>query len=555
MRGGGRKAAAAAAIAVLTLLLGFLLREGPREAAHGGGDGPGKARGGADAEGDPEAPGGERGGGAARGPGGGAVPGGTETAEVPEAARVPGVAVLEDGSPLAGVRFHDRDGWMIEADVVHDASDGEGRFAVPDGSFVVPHHPHATAIAVEGAVLDEADRSVAVRAPGPIRITFRDKPGLALVRLVDADTGRPITEVESLQVRWRLPGGWLSMGYSREAAPGGWIGIPEGRLPEAAGELRADPEKVEVGFALPGYEEARAPLPELKGRREFRVRPVPPDVRGTLKAHIAPSLSSRPPVPSSITADLRWAGPDPAPSDAEVLGLPRKDGPFALYAVPPGPWVLEVAGTYADSGTVRGKVAFTAGGGTVDVGTVVLQPAGTVAVRVTDIDGTPIPQAWAVVVRPGEAPEQGRRLDLDDSGRAAVGDLEPGLAHRAVVYGLPREMEQEVVAEVARTTLMFTWPERLVPCRIRLLVERRAVADPAGKGTIPATVQESPLPRHRGTWHPDGTFEAPLVPGTYRFAVLATPKEGGAAALFAGSVTVPAGDAFETALELEREAR
>jgi hypothetical protein len=217
--------------------------------------------------------------------------------------------------------------------------------------------------------------------------------------------------------------------------------------------------------------------------------------------------------------------------------------------------VLEVAGKYADRGTVRGKVAFTAGGGTLDVGTVVLQPAGTVVVSVVDADGKPIPQAWAVVVRADEAPEQGRRLELDDAGRAAVGDLEPGVAHRAVVYGLPREMEQSVVAEAAGKSAEFTWPERLVPCRIRLLVERRAVADPTGKGTIPATVQESPLPRHRGTWHPDGTFEAPLVPGTYRFAVLATPKEGGAAALFAGSVTVPAGEAFATDLELEREAR
>jgi hypothetical protein len=65
-------------------------------------------------------------------------------------------------------------------------------------------------------------------------------------------------------------------------------------------------------------------------------------------------------------------------------------------------------------------------------------------------------------------------------------------------------------------------------------------------------VQESPLPRDKGAWKSDGTFEAKLVPGTYKFSALATPKEGGDLALFSGEVNVPSGDAFEVRLELQR---
>ena len=91
------------------------------------------------------------------------------------------------------------------------------------------------------------------------------------------------------------------------------------------------------------------------------------------------------------------------------------------------------------------------------------------------------------------------------------------------------------------------------PCQLRLVVDGKAVANPDGSRTIPATVHESPLPRSAGVWHPDGTFEAPLVPGTYRFSVYATPEGGGELVLFAGEVTVPAGDAFEASVELKRE--
>ena len=93
--------------------------------------------------------------------------------------------------------------------------------------------------------------------------------------------------------------------------------------------------------------------------------------------------------------------------------------------------------------------------------------------------------------------------------------------------------------------------EKLVPCRIPppIVDGRRS---PAPTGGAPSAVQESPLPRDKGAWKSDGTFEAKLVPGTYKFSALATPKEGGDLALFSGEVNVPSGDAFEVRLELQR---
>ncbi len=119
--------------------------------------------------------------------------------------------------------------------------------------------------------------------------------------------------------------------------------------------------------------------------------------------------------------------------------------------------------------------------------------------------------------------------------------------------GLPRDLEQSVTAAPDAKPVEFRWPEKLVPCLITLIVDGKTVSNPDGRTTIPATVKESPLPRDKGAWRPDGTFSASLVPGTYRFSVYATPKEGGDLALFGGEVTVPSGDSFETRLELQRE--
>lgn len=487
---------------------------------------------------------------------------------------VEGVCVLEDGTPLEGLRL------IVVVSVpsggdtfwIHSGPDGGFRAETPAGATRIDSlyfsGVEIDLVAVEGGILiKEPDKSVATvvkPGTGPLRLVFRDMAGVAHIRLVDADSGSPVTQVKGLQVRWLIPGGSLSMGIPENQAPGGWIPIPEGRLPEVGrGEqagITVDISKVEVEFAMPGFEKGRLALADIRGRMEIRVRPVPPDAKGTVAsprilamANGVTSVSemmTTEPVP--VTARLRWTGPEPAPRTSEVLGLPTVGGPFALYDIPDGPWEIEVSAVLPGNNIVRGKKAFEMHDSTTDLGTIELRPAGKVALRVVDSANEPIPQAWAVIVRPEENPDQGRRLDLNPLGMVSVGDLEPGIGHRAVVKGLPRDLEQTVVASADAKPVEFRWNEKLVACRITLIVDGKGVANPDGRATIPAVVQESPLPRDRGAWKADGTFEAKLVPGTYRFSALATPKEGGDLALFSGEVTVPSGDAFEARLELQR---
>jgi hypothetical protein len=495
-------------------------------------------------------------------PGKGSRPGKDEDPAQPTEPLCAVTCALEDGTPVAGAMFTFA---AVKgfANATRSAFSGPtGEAAIPRGRSAMVGHPHAEPVSADGGTLSPGERGgFVVRGDGDrMRVTFRDKPGMAHVRLVNAETGEPVAKVDGIHVKWHMPGGWMSLDYGSDTAPGGWIPVPEGRLPEGGPEA-ADLQKVEIEFAMPGFEKARLPLRDVRGRMEVRVRPVPPDATGKVVSVRVPEEEAPgegeefPLFLEGIESQLRWTGPDPAPPTEGVLGLPRIEGPFALYNLAPGPWVLEVTATREDNTVVRGKAEFVKGGGTADIGTIELRPGGRVSLRVVDAAGEAIPQAWAVVLRPEENVDQARRLDLDREGTVQVGDLEPDVAHRVVVKGLPREMEQSVVAAVRGKPVEFRWTDRLVPCRISLSVDGKAVANPDGRTTIPAVVQESPLPRDKGAWKPDGTFEAKLVPGTYRFSALATPKEGGDLALFAGEVTVPPGESFEARLELERGKR
>jgi len=450
---------------------------------------------------------------------------------------------------------------------------GEFRIERPGGTEFEAMFPYSELVAVEGGTILEKTKileSWIFRAEGTtVRLVYRDHPGTAFVRLVNADTNESVTIVAGLRVAYLFRAGSLSYGVAADEGFGGWIPIPEGRLPEVGPDpegkerdvarLDIDVSKVEVEFAMPGFEKGRLPLRDIRGRMELRVRPVPADATGEVvflpfdvevasEAFLADGFRS-------VTSNLRWRSPDSVPPTTEVLGLPTRAGKFSLYNLPDGAWYLEVAAITHDNRIVRGGKAFERRGSPVDLGRIELREAGIVALQVVDPTGEAIPQAWAVVVRPEESADQGRRIDLNAQGMASVGDLEPNVAHRVVVKGLPREMEQTVVASAKPKTTLFQWTERVVPCRITLVVDGKVVANADGRKTIPAVVQESPLPRDKGAWGSDGTFEAKLVPGNYKFSALATPKEGGDMALFSGEVTVPAGDAFETRLELRREGR
>lgn len=461
---------------------------------------------------------------------------------------VPGQATLEDGTPLAGVEFNGGNGLFREA------SDADGGFELVNELAYRISHPWAIPVAAAGGTLDG---TVVTSSPGADRLllTFRDRPGTAHVRLVDAASGVPVTDTSGLRMDWEFPGGVLTVRQEKDPGLGGWIPVTEGRLPEAVGVdpemLRVDPAKVTLVLSVPGWEEGRLPLPEVKGRREIRVNAVEPDARGEVECGgLGPSVNGE--FSGQVSASLRSLDPDPLPVPAELMGLPTKPGPFALYGLPDGAWEIEVAVDDRTGSIRRARRSFERRGGTAEIGTIEVKEGGTVRVRVVDAAEKPMPQAFVVAVRPEENPDQGRPLYPDGEGRVALSDLEPGVDHRVQVRGLPRLLEQTVRAETGGKAkeVEFRWPEKAVPCRITLVVDGKVVANPDGSRTIPATIKDSPLPRDRGSWRTDGTFEADLVPGTYLFSAWATAKEGGGLVLFTGEVTVPAGESFETRLEM-----
>jgi len=483
----------------------------------------------------------------------------------PAEASVPGLAVLEDGTPLAGVRFWYGQGPGGGKTPIGGESGIDGAFGLPPGRPASVQHPWATPVAAAGGTLENGVVTAAADAERLV-LTFRDRPGTAHVRLVDASTGAPVTNVAGLRETWEIPGAVLVVNLESDPGLGGWIPVTEGRLPESVGVdpamLRVDPGKVTLVLEMPGYEAARLPLAEVRGRREVRVAPVEADVRGVVEVALISSLLSQPPFAlGPVSMEIRSLDPQPRKVPDDLLGLPREPGPFALYGLPDGAWEIRITTTGMNGqGEYRAVRSFEKHGAPVDLGRIPLLQAGTsaVEVRVLDSEGHPLPQATVAVVRAGEEGGGAAALDLDAEGRVTVGGLQTGVDYRVLVRGLPRPLEQAVRAEEMADgelslppVVEFRWPDRVVPCRITLVVDGKVVANPDGSTTIPATIQESPLPRDRGAWGADGTFSADLVPGTYRFSALATAKDGNGLALFKGEVTVPAGESFETRLEMK----
>ena len=570
-RTGFRSVAAVAAIAVLAALLWLLSSPGRTPAPD---DAPEESRStapresGEAAEAREAAAGGAR---AAERPAPGSPESGDEPAAGPEEKKeptIPGLCVLEDGTPLAGVQVHISRGDPLPDQRILEAigtwtshrSQADGSFELHAGRRLSAQHPWAGVVAVEGGVLETEAKITLVRtdaAAASVKVIFRDNPGTAHVRLVDSSTQQPITDLRGFRLSYLLGGdqsGRAVYDFPKDTGLGGWIPIREGALPEDLA-VEADPGTVVVEFAVSGFAPARVGLLQIRGRMMVGVDPIPPCVTGLIalpKGPYAPPEMAHQPVSASI----RPQDGQPPADLAGVRGLPTAIGLFRLDDLPQGAYVLEITDTrYA---TIRrAKRAFEYRGSPVDLGTIEFSVGARINARAIDSEGKPIPQARLVIVREGEDPEKARVLPKDQDGRVGLSDLEPGVDHRVVALGLPRVLEKpaRTTADGKPVEVELQWPERLVPCRISLVVDGKAVQNPDGSRTIPATVHESPLPREEGAWNPDGTFEARLVPGTYRFSVYATPEGGGDLVLFAGEVTVPAGDSFETRVELAREGR
>jgi hypothetical protein len=440
------------------------------------------------------------------------------------------------------------------------SSDLAGEFTLPASRPAAVDHDFARVVAVEGAALVASANGTVLRIePGAarVRVVFRDEPGTAHVRLVDSASREPVTTVRGLRLAYLFGsdlGGRAVYDFDEDTGLGGWIPIREGALPEAL-DIQADPAGVVVEFAAPGFAPKRVPLAEIRGRMLVPVDPVPACVTGSVALDMRVIDSPDDP-PSEVAASIRAKEGEPAVDTSGIRGLPRSLGRFRIDDLPHGAWVLEVSWT-AGSTVVRAKREFEYRGVTVDLGEIAPGGGATARARAVDSAGEPMPQARVVVVREGEDPGQARVLAPGEDGWVAFSDLEPGVPHRVVALGMPSPFEKEIrtAADGKQVEVELSWPERLVPCRIGLFVDGRKVANADGSRTIPATVHESPLPRDAAAWNADGTFAARLVPGTYRFSVYATPEGGGDLVLFAGEVTVPSGDFFETRLELRREGR
>jgi hypothetical protein len=188
-----------------------------------------------------------------------------------------------------------------------------------------------------------------------------------------------------------------------------------------------------------------------------------------------------------------------------------EDGTAALPApgLAAGLYEAEVS-ALKDGVLVRVKHRIRVGEGPADLGGLEVSPGAGVRARVVDEEGTVLPQAGIVVVRPEEEPGQGRRFPPGEGGWVTFADLEPGVDHRVVVFGLPEPLERVVrVPPRAKAVaeLEIRWPARIVPVTLALTgAEGEALAPATITLRVPATGHEwtSPLPLPGG-----------LVPGDY----------------------------------------
>jgi hypothetical protein len=215
-----------------------------------------------------------------------------------------------------------------------------------------------------------------------------------------------------------------------------------------------------------------------------------------------------------------------------------EDGAAALPppGLPAGLYEAEVAAV-KDGVLVRAKQRLRVGEGPADLEGVEVVPGAGVRARVVDEDGAPLPQTSVVVVRPEEEPGQGRRFPPGEGGWVTFADLEPGVDHRLVVFGLPESLERVVrVPPRARAVaeVEIRWPARLVPVTLAFTEEDGAAVEATSITLrVPETGHEwtSPLPIPGG-----------LVPGDYEVRV----------GELSGRLPVPAVEALETTLPLTR---
>jgi hypothetical protein len=150
----------------------------------------------------------------------------------PAAETVRVLAVLEDGTPLPGVLLE----WCpwgvrlanqpLGAEEVRTDLAGGAEFPGPWADGVLDFsHPSAALVSVEGGSLAnrEGEAGVEVRVESNrVRLVFRDRPDLAHIRLVNAESGAPVADTTGLRILWEFDGGALVVKQETDPRLGGW---------------------------------------------------------------------------------------------------------------------------------------------------------------------------------------------------------------------------------------------------------------------------------------------------------------------------------------------
>ncbi|MHC4472749.1 MAG: peptidase associated/transthyretin-like domain-containing protein [Planctomycetota bacterium] len=214
---------------------------------------------------------------------------------------------------------------------------------------------------------------------------------------------------------------------------------------------------------------------------------------------------------------VQWRSAEPAGEavlfDYYPPRLPLEPGVFWSSALTPGTYEFEFSAV-KDGVLVRAKTTVVVGEEGGEMPPVRLEPRAGVRARVLDADGKPVPQARIVVVRPEEDPGRGHRVEPGPDGWIAYRDLEPGVYHRVVVYGVPEEIERTVRVPpepkgVAQEEIRLE--ARVVPVKLRFMCEEKDSKE------IPIAAVSARLVETGWEWESAADLGEVLLPGTYEF--------------------------------------
>ena len=477
---------------------------------------------------------------------------------------------FEDGTPYPGASFLEMEcGEDGSPDIYLDSEMEGGTDSPKDGVYTLgwDRRPSEILLLVMseeveflsasggGELVEPGIRRVQLRAGGGGRpvVRVRWRPGWALVRVLDRETGEPIDERVSADMRWRRPDGNI------EGASHGQSGRPgeyEVRPPSTLSEEDAKSAVLEV-FAK-GRETVRVPIDEVRGALDVRLGPGVPDVIAALER---PAASSGP-------VGLTWGC---QPIKAGTWGADHVRGSVSLhegvrlYDVPEGRWTLAVT-SYSKEGVRWAQRTFDKAAEPVDLGRLSFTASSSIRARVVDADGKPMRRPlmvaplmarehgvrfFNVAEEPGEP--EGQVVSLIGTDFSPVEDLVdgwmlfahlgPGLRYRvSAPWPYEAALEFEAPAEPGATKVVeIRLAHRPVKGILRFTVEGEP---PAEWGSVVS----GPLGSNLGG---DGTWEGEIYPGECQVAVEARKRRTSDLKRYEAFVQIPVKGPFDLTVDLK----